>query len=315
MKISFIGKGGVGKSTLSCLFSLFLSQLRYKVVLIDADINLHVPKLFNLNFKREKFIAQNENIIQIRKYLTGENKKINFQKMVKTTPPGVGSNFFTLEEKNFILNKFSKKINKNLYLLVVGSYFGEKAGLSCYHSDLSILENILSHSNLKKDEFLIADMVAGIDSLANTLFLQFNLHFFIVEPTKESIEVYLHYLKEIKKTKFKINIIPIFNKIESNNDLNFIKENIKTKKFIIIPKIEKLKLLSQKKIELEDIIKDKNIQKILSEILNKAKEIQINKNEDLKNIQKLHLKYCQLDYVKRAYGDLSYQVDENFSFN
>ncbi len=312
MKISIIGKGGAGKSTITSLISIYFSLKNFKVCVFDADINVHIKSIFRVNFPENLYLSNLENIKKIRTFLAGNNPRIDPKKYVKTTPPGKGSNFFTLEKENFILNNFSKEIKPKLYLFCVGSYQGETAGLSCYHTNLSIFENILSHSKLKNKELLIADMVAGIDSIANSLFLQFDLHFFIVEPNLESISVYNKYISELKKTDYKIIVKPILNKVINVDDLNFAKNYLED--FLILEYNSAINKLSKRLIKVEDVLKDKKVINFLEKVKEEIKKIKVDQNEKLKQLITLHKKYIQLDYVKRAFGDLSCQVDEEFKF-
>lgn len=313
MKIAFIGKGGSGKSTITSIIGYLLSK-KNKVVIFDADLNIHIEKFFNLKIDKEKYISNNQNVIEIKKYLAGNNHKADYRKMVKTTPPGNGSNFFTIDDNNFIIKNYSLKINKNLYLINIGTYEGEKAGLSCYHTNLGVFENILSHNKIKNNDYLLADMVAGIDSLANTLFIQFDVYFFIIEPTIESINVYLNYIEELKKTSYKINIYPIINKVENIDDVNFVKNYLKNNNLIIFEKNNLIKKYSQKLITINDLFSDKKIKKFFDDIKNILKKIKVDPNQKLKDLINLHKSYCQLDYVLRANGDLSNQIDYEFKF-
>lgn len=313
MKLSIIGKGGAGKSTITALLSLYLSKKHLKVAVFDADINMHIKDIFHLNFDKQQYLSNPNNIKIIRKYLAGNNPKINPEKFVKTTPPGNKSNFFEIKENNFLIKNYSSKINSHLYLFIIGSYEGKLAGLSCYHTNLAIFENILSHAKLSKNDVLITDMVAGIDSIANTLFMQFDLHFFIVEPNFESISVYKNYLKEIKKTSYRINIFPVVNKIENEDDIDFVKSNIK-EDFFILKRNLSINKMAKRLLDINETIKDVEIKKFLRNIENFLEKINIDPNKKLKDLISLHKKYINLDYVKRAYGDLSYQVDEKFKF-
>lgn len=315
MKIAFLGKGGSGKSTITSIFSYLLSK-KNKVVVFDADLNIHIEKKFDTSIDKTKYISDPKNIEKIKKYLTGNNQKIDYKKMVKTTPPGKGSNFFEIEENNYIIKNFSKKINKNLYLINIGSYEGEKAGLSCYHTNLGVFENILSHSKLKKDEYIISDMVAGIDSLANTLFIQFDIYFFIIEPNFESLDVYKKFIEELNKTPFKDqNIYLIVNKIEDETDKKFIETNLKKhSKIIYFYKNPLIKKIAQNIASIKDIEKDNNINQLFLNLLNLIKKVSSDPNKKLKQLIELHKNYAQLDYVKRANGDITNQIDPDFKF-
>ena len=311
MKIAFLGKGGSGKSTISSLFSLFLLKEKNKVALFDADINVHIEKLFNVKIEKEKYLSFKDNPLKIRKYLRGNNQLIKNEKyFVKTTPPGRGSNFFEINENNFIVKNFSLKITDNFFLFNVGTYESEGKGLSCYHTNLSIFENILSHSLLKEKDYLVSDMVAGIDSLANSLYVQFDVLFFIVEPTPESVAVFNDFYLKINNENL---VIPIANKIETKDDLFFLKENLKIPPKFFLDYYKEIKKIRQNKISLLSL---NNIlfEKSFFEIFSYLKTIKIDSNLKLKQLINLHKKYVQLDYVKRAYGDLSNQVDNDFNF-
>ncbi|MFN4212688.1 MAG: P-loop NTPase [Microgenomates group bacterium] len=313
MKISIIGKGGAGKSTLTSLISLYLSNKNFKVAVFDADINMHIKDIFGIETVDKLNLSDPKNVLKIREYLSGTNKRVSPTKFVKTTPPGNGSNFFSVDENNYLIKNYGQKIKDNLYLFCVGSYKGELAGLSCYHTNLAIFENILSHSKLSKNQVIVADMVAGIDNIANSLFLQFDIQFFAIEPTFESVSVYKKYIDEIKKTPYKIKIFPILNKVDNVDDINFTRSHI-GKNLIILNKNSSINKLSKRIININEILKDKQILKFLNELTHLIKKIEIDPNIKLKELILLHKQYIKLDYVRRAYGDLSYQIDENFKF-
>jgi len=311
MKIAFLGKGGSGKSTVSSLFSLFLLKEKNKIALFDADINIHVEKLFNIKLEKEKYLSFKNNPLKIRKYLRGNNQLIKDEKhFVKTTPPGKGSNFFEINEENYIVKNFGLKINDNFFLFNVGTYESEGKGLSCYHTNLSIFENIISHSLLKEKDYLVADMVAGIDSLANSLYIQFDVLFFIVEPTPESVAVFNDFYFKINNENL---VVPIANKIEIKDDLIFLKESLHIPPKFFLDYKKEIKKIRQNKI---DLLSLNNIffEQSFYEIYSYLKTINTDPNLKLKQLINLHKKYVQLDYVKRAYGDLSHQIDDDFNF-
>ena len=51
MRVSFLGKGGSGKTTLSTSFIKFLENKDEKVLAIDADINVHLGQSLNMETK------------------------------------------------------------------------------------------------------------------------------------------------------------------------------------------------------------------------------------------------------------------------
>jgi len=112
-----------------------------------------------------------------------------------------------------------------LKLLHVGTYEVDGIGVSCYHTHLSVFENILSHTYLREDEFLVTDMVAGNDAFSGTLYTQFDTLCLIVEPTHESVSMVKSYLELMSKAETSTKICIIANKVEDENDLEYLKKN------------------------------------------------------------------------------------------
>jgi CO dehydrogenase maturation factor len=315
MRIGFVGKGGSGKSTFSTLFFLNLIKQNEKVMCFDADLNIHVPKLLGMDFPEKKSLSSNENTKKIREHLIGKSKKIHsIDHFYKTTPPSMGVNLFEIIPDNKIIKEFAEPY-KDSYVAVVGTYEADEIGRSCYHTNLAVLENLLTFAKLNEDDWIVTDMVAGIDAFSNTLHKQFDVLFLVVEPTQESIAVYDQYLKLAKHAGIDDRLFVIGNKIEDGEDEKFIASNIPADKYVgSLKKSPELKKLRQQGTPLTtDILTSLN-ESLFERLVEISKRLKKNPNDRLKDLYQLHLKYIDQDYVKNAVGDLSGQIDEEFQF-
>lgn len=315
MRIGFVGKGGAGKSTFSTLFFLNLIKQNEKVMCFDADLNIHVPKLLGMDFPEKKSLSSNENTKKIREHLIGKSKKIqSTDHFYKTTPPSMGVNLFEIIPDNKIIKEFAEPY-KDSYVAVVGTYEADEIGRSCYHTNLAVLENLLTFAKLNEDDWIVTDMVAGIDAFSNTLHKQFDVLFLVVEPTQESIAVYDQYLKLAKHAGMDDRLFVIGNKIEVGEDEKFIASNIPADRYVgSLKKSPELKKLRQQGTPLTtDILTSLN-ESLLERLVEISKRLKKNPNDRLKDLYQLHLKYIDQDYVKNAVGDLSGQIDEEFQF-
>lgn len=315
MRIAFVGKGGSGKSTISALFFLNLLNKNKRAIIFDADLNIHIPDMLGVSVDPSRSLSNNSNKDSIKKYLIGNSNKIkSVGHFYKTTPPSLGCNFFTLDMNNLIVSSYSTKY-KNGYISTVGTYQDNEIGTSCYHVNLSILENILTFSNINKEDWIVTDMVAGIDAFANTLHQQFDLICLVIEPTIESISVYKQYMELSKEAGVGDRVFVVGNKIEDEADENFIRENVNLSKILgFLTKNSNIKNLRRdgKKIGLDAL--SKNEINVLNKIETKVNENYLDPNSRLKEIHKLHLKYSNQSYVKNSVGDISDQIDSDFKY-
>lgn len=315
MRVAFVGKGGAGKSTFSTLFFLNLIKNNHKVMCFDADLNIHVPKLLGMDFPEDKSLSSNKNIKKIKEHLIGQSKKIaSPDHFYKTTPPSVGANLFELTEENELIKSFTEPY-QNGYVAVVGTYEEDEIGRSCYHTNLSVLENILTFAKLEDEDWIVTDMVAGIDAFSNTLHKQYDTLFLIVEPTQESIAVYDQYRKLASHAGVNDRLFVVGNKVEDEDDELFIAGNIDKDKYVgSLNKSNELKKARQKGDPLTvDILSTLN-ESLFKQLMDISKRMKKDPNIRLKELHQLHLKYIDQDYVKNAVGDLSSQIDKEFKF-
>lgn len=235
MRVAFVGKGGSGKTTLSAIFARLLEQQGYPVLAIDADINQHLGMSFGLSQMETESIPQMGNALrEIKRYLRGTNARIPHEdQMLKTTPPGTGSNILFLQQPNPIWEKFGRKIG-GIQLVATGQFEHEDIGIKCYHAKTGAVELLLNHLVDGAGEYVVVDMTAGADAFASGLFTRFDLTCIVVEPTKKSIGVYHQYAAFAEEHGVKLAIVA--NKIQDPSDIEFIIEQTGQAPLAVIPR-------------------------------------------------------------------------------
>lgn len=311
MKIAFVGKGGSGKSTITGLFIKHLIDKKDPVLVIDADINMHMAGLLGVSPKPDLAISEHGNPAKIREVLRGDNKRIeSVRHIVKTTPPAMGSHLVAIATGDKILKDFSTPFAGSGQFMTVGTYNEEEIGTACYHTNLSILENVLSHTMEKAGEWVVVDMVAGTDAFSGSLHIQFDAIFLVVEPTPESTSVFTQYKKLATKAGMFDRVFVVGNKIQDEADVEYLKGIVGDKLVGYIPALATLKRARQqnKPVDLSDIT-DKAAFMIIEEI---AKKNLRNAQSRLKDLYKLHKKHTQQDWVLKTVGNLEGQIDPSF---
>lgn len=316
MRVAFVGKGGAGKSTIATSFALYLAKNTTKpVMVVDADLNIHAPELLGLGkISFEKHLSHPQTTKMIKNWLIGDNRISDLAVFRKTTPPTRKSNIIKITDlKNTPLANFGLS-KKNLSVFAVGTYQDDEIGASCYHNNLAIFESILNHLD-DKNGYLVADMVAGVDSFAGTLHAQFDLVCFVAEPTKKGIEVFNSYKSLAEKAGVLDTVIVIGNKIREIADEEFLKKEIPKDKlfgmFLDDPHIREVDR-TEGKIDFDKLLIAN--QQLLKRISGKIDSLPDSRNSRLKKIYNLHKKYVSQAFIKDRFGDLSNQIDEDFKF-
>ena len=204
MKIAISGKGGVGKTVLASLLSSIFTQLGYSVLAIDADPNATLAGALGFPHpERITPISEMRNLIEER---TGAR-------------PGQAAPFFKLNPRvDDIPEKYWVEHN-GVKLMSMGRL--KKGGSGCYCPENALLEALVAHLLLKREEVVIMDMEAGIEHLGRATARAVDKMIIVVEPSKGSTET-AYRIRELAKDISLESIAVVANKIRSEHDRIFL---------------------------------------------------------------------------------------------
>jgi len=204
MKIAITGKGGVGKTMLASLLSSVLAQSGFSVLTIDADPNATLA--IALGFPHPERITPISEMADLIEERTGAR-------------PGQVASYFRLNPRvDDIPEKYWVEHN-GIKLMVMGRL--KKGGSGCYCPENAMLEALIAHILLRRNEVVVIDMEAGVEHLGRATAKAVDKMIIVVEPGKGSIET-AYRIRELAKDIGLKNIAVVANKTRSEQDRNFL---------------------------------------------------------------------------------------------
>ena len=204
MKIAISGKGGVGKTLLASLLSKMFAESGYSVIAIDADPDANLAATLGFPYPEQITpISEMNDLIEER---TGAR-------------PGQAAPFFKLNPKvDDIPEKYALKRN-GIRLMRMGRI--KKGGSGCYCPESTLLQALLTHLLVARNEVVILDMEAGIEHLGRGTAKAVDKLIVVIEPGRRSIETAVN----IKKLAAEIglqNMVVVGNKVRNQSDREFL---------------------------------------------------------------------------------------------
>jgi CO dehydrogenase maturation factor len=208
MKIAISGKGGVGKTLLVAFLSQIFASNGYSVIAIDADPDANLAA--TLGFHHPEKITPISELNDLIEERVGVR-------------PGTPGSFFKLNPKvDDLPEKYSVKLD-GIRLMSMGRI--KRGGTGCYCAEGALLQALVSHLLLQRDEVIILDMEAGIEHLSRGTIKAVDKLLIVVEPGRRSLET-ASTIKSLAKDLGLNNIAVVGNKIRSEADREFIKSNL-----------------------------------------------------------------------------------------
>ena len=312
MRIAVVGKWGSGKSTVTSVLIKTLHEYNKLVSVIDADINQHMIWLLTKEKLRLPLLSDKSNMNIIREYLLWTRSDVELHQFVKSTPPSSKSNLWSIDKSSFLINKFWFEVKNNIFVMNIWSYDSEWIAKSCYHNNLAIAENILSHHKDDKDEYLICDMVAWTDAFAWSMYAQFDLVLFVIEATEESMEVYNQFLRLAKTANINNRVEVIANKVIDDDDITYIKSRIEWKDLLWYIWYNHEWLKDRRRWETIFTSNALDVNKSID--FPSMQNYKLSNKERIEAIIKAHEQYCSQAYVKKRIWDWLVQIEKWFSY-
>jgi len=216
MKIAVTGKGGVGKTTVSSLLSHLYGSEGKKVIAVDADPDANLASALGITKDEVEKIRPIAEISELIEERTGAK-------------PGTSGNIFRINPKvDDIPEGFGFKLG-NITLLVMGK--SKLAASGCYCPEHALLRRLLKHLIVERDEVVIVDMEAGIEHLTRGTAEGVDAFIVVVEPGQRSIQTAAA-VKGLAKDLGVKKVFVIANKVRKQEDVDFIKENLRDIEFL-----------------------------------------------------------------------------------
>jgi CO dehydrogenase maturation factor len=208
MKLAITGKGGVGKTLLAASLSKLFAASGYSVIAIDADPDANLAA--TLGFTSPEKIVPISELGDLIEERTGSR-------------PGVPGSFFKLNPRvDDIPEKYSARLGK-IRLMVMGRI--KRGGTGCYCAEGVLLQALLSHLLLQRNEVVIMDMEAGIEHLARGTSRAVDKLIIVVEPGRRSIETALT-ISQLARDLGVSRVSVVGNKIKNDTEKQFVTSSL-----------------------------------------------------------------------------------------
>ncbi|HEY97225.1 MAG TPA: AAA family ATPase [Dehalococcoidia bacterium] len=257
MKIAITGKGGVGKTLLSAFLSHTFAKSGFSVIAIDADPDANLAATLGY--------PHPESIVPISELEDLIEERVGVR-------PGTPGAIFKLNPKvDDLPEDYSVKID-GIRLMAMGRI--KRGGTGCYCPEGALLQALVSHLLVQRNEAVILDMEAGIEHLSRGTTKAVDKFIIVVEPGRRSIETAETIVKLAKDLGVE-SISVVGNKIRSEEDKKFIQSSLPDADFLGFipydPAITEADLASRPVVE-SSMKAAKEVKKIYDKLISSIKE-------------------------------------------
>ncbi len=214
MKIAISGKGGVGKTLLTALLAKTFTESGYSVLAIDADPSANLGA--TLGFPHPQEIVPISEMADLIEERTGAR-------------PGKSAPFFKLNPKVDDLPEKYWVEHIEIKLMVMGRI--KKGGSGCYCPENALLQALVNHLLLARNEVVILDMEAGVEHLGRATARAVDKLIVVVEPGRRSIET-AYTINKLAQDIGLHNIVVVGNKVRSQSEKEFLISSLSDFKFL-----------------------------------------------------------------------------------
>ncbi len=208
MKIAISGKGGVGKTLLAAFLAHKFARSGYRVIAIDADPDANLAA--TLGYPHPEKITPVSELADLIEERVGVR-------------PGTSGSFFKLNPRvDDLPEKYSVKLD-GIRIMSMGRI--KRGGTGCYCPEGALLQALVGHLLLQRDEVVILDMEAGIEHLSRGTSRAVDKLIIVVEPGRRSLET-AQTIKNLAQDLGLKSIGAVGNKITGEADRSFIKDNL-----------------------------------------------------------------------------------------
>ncbi len=176
LRIVVVGKGGVGKSTLSALLARQLSRRGLGVVAVDADEQRNLAATLGVD------LATVESIVPVSEDADYVEEKTGAR------PGGGASGMLRLNpDTSDLVDRLSVPAPDGVRLVVMGGVL--RSGGGCLCPETALIAAAVAGMRLHDDDVVVMDTHAGVEHFGRALARGFDTAIVVVEPTFNAVQV------------------------------------------------------------------------------------------------------------------------------
>ena len=219
-KIAISGKGGVGKTTITGILARLMAREGKKVVVIDADPDSNLASAIGIPGEARGCIKPLSQMYDLIEERTGMR-------------PGTasGGTYILNPRVDDLLERYGVEGKDGVKLLVLGTI--EAAGSGCFCPESTLLKRLMRHMILRREEYLLMDMEAGIEHLGRGTAENVDTLLVVVEPGMRSVET----AEKIKALAARLGIkrlAAVLNKVTDEEEVVFIRKELEAREIELL---------------------------------------------------------------------------------
>lgn len=212
LRVVVVGKGGVGKSTLSAVLSRTLARRGARVVAIDADEQRNLGATLGVDAQTLAGIVP---LAQSSEYVA--------EKTGARPGEGAGGMLRLNPDTRDVVDRLGVDAPDHVRLLVMGGV--QRAGGGCLCPENTILSAAIAGMRLREGDVVVMDTHAGVEHFGRALARGFDRALVVVTPTFNAVQVGLETARLARELGVP-SIDLVINQSKRANDLERVLEMI-----------------------------------------------------------------------------------------
>jgi CO dehydrogenase maturation factor len=176
IRVVVVGKGGVGKSTLSAVMARQMARGGWRVVAVDADEQRNLAATLGLG------PVESMSIVPV-----SENAEYVREKTGARPGEGAGGLLVLNPDTTDLIERLSVEAPDGVRLIVMGGV--REAGGGCLCPETALISSAIGGMHLHDEDVVVMDTHAGVEHFGRALARGFDSVVVVVEPTFNSVQV------------------------------------------------------------------------------------------------------------------------------
>jgi CO dehydrogenase maturation factor len=175
-RVVVVGKGGVGKSTLTALLARMLARQGFSVMAVDADEQRNLAATIGMDLQAAAAIIPVADDADYVEEKTGARPGEGAGGMLRLNP-----------DTSDLVNRLSVPAPDGVRLVVMGGV--RRAGGGCLCPETALISAAVAQMHLHHEDVVVMDTHAGVEHFGRSLARGFDTAIVVVEPTFNAVQV------------------------------------------------------------------------------------------------------------------------------